>query len=123
MILATTDATPTTTTTATTATTKTTKTTKTFFLFFLIRVTPSEDPFNPITKESSTGCWVHICQRVNDLQDHKKDKVTISGTERFGLLEPAIITLLESLPNAEKCSRYKFKQKQQGLANEEIEFE
>jgi hypothetical protein len=46
---------------------------------------------------------------VNQLQDIKKDKVTISGTERFGLLEPNVVRLLEDLPNAEKCTKYKFK--------------
>jgi hypothetical protein len=52
---------------------------------------------------------VHICSRVNDLQDVKKDKVTISGTERFGLLEPKVVRLLEDLPAADQCLKYKFK--------------
>lgn len=38
--------------------------------------------------------------------------MTISGTERFGLLEPNIVKLLEELPNAEKCTRYNFKFKE-----------
>lgn len=75
----------------------------------LYRVTPAEDFNNPIVKESSTGAWVYICQRVNDLQDVKKEKVTISGTERFGLLEPNVIRLLEDLENSDKAIRYKFK--------------
>lgn len=50
------------------------------------KVTSEEDPENPIIRDSSTGCWVYICNRVNQLQDVKKEKVTISGTERFGLL-------------------------------------
>lgn len=75
----------------------------------LYRVTCSEDPDNPIIRESSTGCWVYICTRVNDLQDVKKEKVTISGTERFGLLDQNIIKLLEELPNSEKCTKYNFK--------------
>jgi hypothetical protein len=75
----------------------------------LYRVTPEEDPSNPITRESSTGCWVYICNRVNQLQEVKKEKVTISGTERFGLLEHNVVRLLEDLPLAEKCTKYKFK--------------
>lgn len=38
----------------------------------IYKVTPEEDPENPIIKDSSTGCWVYICQKVNDLQDVKK---------------------------------------------------
>lgn len=66
----------------------------------MYRVTSSEDADHPIIRESSSGCWHHISSRVNDLQDVKKEKVTISGTERFGLLEPNVIKLLESLPDA-----------------------
>lgn len=75
----------------------------------IYKVIPEEDSDNPIIKDSSTGCWVHICQRVNNLQDVKKEKVTISGTERFGLLEQNVVRLLEDLPEAEKCTKYKFK--------------
>lgn len=39
----------------------------------------------------------------------KKEKVTISGTERFGLLEPNVVRLLEELTNADKCTKYVFK--------------
>jgi len=75
----------------------------------LYRVTSSEDPDNPIVRDSSTGCWVYICHKVNDIADVKKQKVTISGTERFGLLEPNVCRILEFLPDAEKCMKYKFK--------------
>jgi len=80
----------------------------------------TEDPDNPIVKESSTGCWVQICQKVNEISDHKKEKVTISGTERFGLLEPNVVRILEDLPNAELCSRYivKYKNLKQSLEDD-----
>eukprot|EP01016_Furgasonia_blochmanni_P047724 TRINITY_DN7041_c0_g1_i5.p1 TRINITY_DN7041_c0_g1~~TRINITY_DN7041_c0_g1_i5.p1 ORF type:complete len:195 (+),score=62.95 TRINITY_DN7041_c0_g1_i5:68-586(+) len=78
----------------------------------IYKVTSNEDQENPIIKDSSTGCWVHVLQRVNDLQEVKKAKVTISGTERFGLLEPNVVRVLEYLPNAEKCSKYKFKHRE-----------
>ena len=35
--------------------------------------------------------------------------MTISGTDRFGLLEPNIVKLLEELPGADLCSKYNFK--------------
>lgn len=63
---------------------------------------------------------MYICQRVNQLQEVKKDKVTISGTERFGLLEPNVTRLLEDLSDAEKCSKYKFKYKQIGDGQSEV---
>lgn len=78
----------------------------------IYKVTSEEEPHRPITRDSSTGCWVYICQRVNMLQEVKKEKVTISGTERFGLLEPNVVRLLEDLVDADKCTKYKFKYKQ-----------
>ncbi len=39
--------------------------------------------------------------------------MTISGTERFGLLEPNIVKLLEELPGADKCYKYNFKYRNQ----------
>lgn len=54
---------------------------------------------------------MHICRKVNDLQDQKKQKVTISGTERFGLLEMTIVRLLENLEKSDQCSKYIFKSK------------
>lgn len=38
----------------------------------IYKVTPEEDPTNSIMKDSSTGCWVYICNRVNQLQEVKK---------------------------------------------------
>ena len=75
----------------------------------IYKVTCSDVPDSPIIKDSSTGCWVYICKKVNDMAEHKKQKVTISGTERFGLLEDTVRKILENLPNSEKCSNYAFK--------------
>lgn len=75
----------------------------------IFKVTSSEDPDNPIIRDSSTGCWIYICKKVNDLSDTKKEKVTISGTERFGLIDQMIASLVERLPDATKCKKYKFK--------------
>jgi hypothetical protein len=75
----------------------------------IFKVTSSEDPDHPIIRDSSTGCWIYICKKVNDLSDNKKEKVTISGTERFGLIDHMIASLVERLPDAGKCKKYKFK--------------
>ena len=77
----------------------------------MYKVTSSEDPDHPIVRDSSTGCWIYICKKVNDISDSRKSKITISGTERFGLLDPVVVSLLESLKNAEKCQKYIFKSK------------
>ncbi len=73
------------------------------------KIVSDEHPDKVIIKDSSTGCWVHVCKGVNNLREIKKAKVTISGTERFGLLESNVVRLLEHLPNAEKCFKYNFK--------------
>eukprot|EP00828_Plagiopyla_frontata_P047027 TRINITY_DN8581_c0_g1_i5.p2 TRINITY_DN8581_c0_g1~~TRINITY_DN8581_c0_g1_i5.p2 ORF type:complete len:117 (-),score=19.72 TRINITY_DN8581_c0_g1_i5:52-402(-) len=83
----------------------------------MYRVTSQEDPEHPIIRESSSGCWHYISSRVNELQDVKKEKVTISGTERFGLLESNVVKLLESLPEAQLCNKYNFKYKGVSLTN------
>ena len=75
----------------------------------IYKVTSSEDPDKPIIKDSSTGCWVHVCKKVNDMSENRKDKVTISGTERFGLLETTVRKVLEHLPEAEKSVNYNFR--------------
>lgn len=70
----------------------------------------NEDPDNPIIRDSSTGCWIAVCNKINILQGSKRSKVTISGTDRFGLSDSNVVRLLQSLPNADKCSKYIMKQ-------------
>jgi len=84
-------------------------------------VTSSEDPDHPIVRDSSTGCWVYICQKVNEIAEVKKAKVTISGTERFGLLEPNAARILEHLEYAEKCYKYNFKYRVVDKDNSDVE--
>ncbi len=47
-----------------------------------------------------------ICNRTNDLNPVKRQVVTISGPERFGLSDPIIVKLIQELPNADKCTKY-----------------
>lgn len=35
----------------------------------IYKVTCSEDPDNPIIRDTSTGCWVHICKLVDGLAE------------------------------------------------------
>ena len=66
------------------------------------KVTSSEDPEHPIIKDSSTACWSVVGNAINKLQGNKRKKVTISGTERFGLCDSKVSKLLATLPNADK---------------------
>jgi hypothetical protein len=66
------------------------------------KITSSEDVENPIIRDSSTACWNVVGNAINELQGNKRKKVTINGTERFGLSDPKVFKLLSSLPNAEK---------------------
>eukprot|EP00347_Sterkiella_histriomuscorum_P008411 403345196 len=74
----------------------------------MFKVTCSEDPANPIIKDSSSGVWIEICKKINDLSGSKRTNVTVSGPDRYGLAEPGVNQLLQSLPNSEKCQKYKF---------------
>ena len=65
------------------------------------KVTSSEDPDHPIIKDSSTACWSVVGNAINKLQGNKRKKVTISGTERFGLCDSKVSRLLANLPNAD----------------------
>ena len=75
----------------------------------IYKVICSEDPNNPIIRDSSTGCWIYICKKVNEIAENRKSKIAISGTERFGLLDTVVISLLQNLENADKCTKYIFK--------------
>lgn len=66
------------------------------------KLTSSEDVEHPIIRDSSTACWIVVGNAINELQGNKRKKVTISGTERFGLIDPKVVKLLSTLPNADK---------------------
>ena len=73
----------------------------------LFKVTPMSDPENPLISNASSGVWIEICKRVNELQGGGRQKVTVSGPDRYGLTEPGVGQLLSCLPNAEKCARFR----------------
>ena len=72
----------------------------------LYKVTPLDDPENSITKDSSTGCWIEICKKLNDIQHTRRSNVTVSGPERFGLSDLHVIKMIQTLPNVEKCVKF-----------------
>ena len=73
------------------------------------RIVCNDNPNEPIEENSSTGCWKVVAERINELNDKKRPKVTISGTERFGLCDNIVVQLMQMLPDAEKCDKYIFK--------------
>ncbi len=76
----------------------------------MFRVTSSEEPDNPIVKESTSGCWLEFAKKIEVLQNLRKGgKVTVSGPDRYGLQEQSVVKLIQQLPNADKCKKYIFK--------------
>lgn len=73
------------------------------------KVTCKEDEYNPIIKDTCTGCWIVVCNKINDIQKNRKSKVTISGTDRFGISEPSVSKILQTLEGVEKCMKYNWK--------------
>ena len=64
------------------------------------------DPEHPLVSNASSGVWIEILKRVNELSGSARTKVTVSGPDRYGLTEPGVGQLLSCLPNAEKCARF-----------------
>ena len=75
----------------------------------LFRVTPMQDrqpsEEHAILRDSCTGCWIVICNRVNELQKSRRSKVTVSGTDRFGLWDANVVNLIHELPGAEYLAK------------------
>ena len=56
----------------------------------LYKVTCMEDPENPIVRDASSASWIEICKKINDVNNMGRNKVTVSGPDRYGLAEPAV---------------------------------
>ncbi len=62
----------------------------------MFRVTSSEDPNNPIVKESTSGCWLEFAKKIEVIQNLRKGgKVTVSGPDRYGLQEHSVVKLIQ----------------------------
>jgi len=61
----------------------------------LFKVTCSDEPDDPIIRETASGAWLIFVQRIANMQDStRKCKPSVSGPDRFGLSEPAVLRLL-----------------------------
>jgi len=77
------------------------------------QITPEDDPDQPIIGSSATAVWKTVLERVNALKTEQSGKrmfAAISGPEYFGFSQPTVAKLIQDLPNADKCERYKMKQ-------------
>ena len=75
----------------------------------LFRVTCSDES-EPIIQNSSTSCWNIIINKINEISPEKmRTSFSVSGPEKYGLTEPIVYKLIQQLPNAEKCVKYKMK--------------
>ena len=72
----------------------------------MFAVTCSEDPHNPIIKESASGAWNEIVKKINEIQLVKKENPSVSGPDKFGLTHPKVVKLIQDLPNADKCLNF-----------------
>ena len=73
------------------------------------RLTPEDDRGNTIVGHTATAVWSEVLKLVKEKRvDSEKSMGNISGPEYFGFSHPTIARLLEELPDAQKCTRYKF---------------
>lgn len=61
----------------------------------MFKVTNTEDIDNPIIKSDPTECWNYIYEIAGLLNNKTIEKLAISGTERFGLLDSSVIKFIE----------------------------
>lgn len=72
----------------------------------MFRVTPDDAPDLAVEHDSASGAWVAIEQGVLECRGIKRDKVTVRGTEMFGLSHSIVSMLIQELPNVDKCVRF-----------------
>lgn len=68
-------------------------------------VIPSDNPEGKVESTTTTGSWGRIIREANRLRGRSITN-SIAGPDYFGLMTPAIIFLLQRLPNVDKCSKY-----------------
>ena len=75
----------------------------------LFLVYPENDPENVFQGATPTAPWSQAMKAIANLKSDKGRAPSISGPEAFLLTQPAVINLIQNLPNARKCTQYKFK--------------
>lgn len=72
----------------------------------IFRVIADDAPNDIIERDTASGAWVEVSLRCHKLRGSQRNKVTVSGTEMFGLSHPDIAALVLELPGVEKCEKF-----------------
>lgn len=72
----------------------------------LFEMVAEDDPDNPVRASSSSQCHAQVLKAINKARG-KIATNTGSGPDFFGYGNPTIMNLIQKLPNAEKCTKYK----------------
>ena len=60
----------------------------------MFKVTCDDDPHNPIISDTASGAWLHFIKKTNEIQPVPKVKPSVSGPEKFGIAEPAVLRII-----------------------------
>eukprot|EP00871_Galdieria_phlegrea_P004480 jgi/Galph1/5032/GphlegSOOS_G57.1 len=75
----------------------------------LFRVTCEDLPEYVFEETSASGCWCRILKVIRERtpEDRRRSHVSVSGPEYFGFVNPLVLEMIQELPNADHCERYK----------------
>ncbi|GJD12175.1 Chromodomain-helicase-DNA-binding protein 6 [Galdieria sulphuraria] len=75
----------------------------------LFRVTCEDLPDHIFEETSASGCWCRILKVIRERtpEERRRSHVSVSGPEYFGFVNPLVLEMIQELPNADLCERYK----------------
>ncbi|KAG2172041.1 hypothetical protein INT43_001518 [Umbelopsis isabellina] len=71
------------------------------------RITPEDAKEEELVSATATGVWTTIVKRANQIRQRDVSN-SVSGPEYFGFAHPTIAKMIQDLPGAERCGRYKW---------------
>lgn len=80
----------------------------------IFEMASEETPNKPIQATSATACHHAVLKAINEARDKQATNAG-SGPEFFGFSHPTILNLIQTMSNAEKCTKYKPTHFQQAL--------
>ncbi|KAK4526530.1 hypothetical protein GAYE_SCF25G4446 [Galdieria yellowstonensis] len=75
----------------------------------IFRVTCEDLPDQVFEETSASGCWSRILKIIRERtpEERRRSHVSVSGPEYFGFVNPLVLEMIQELPNADLCERYK----------------
>lgn len=75
----------------------------------LFRVTCEDLPGHVFEETSASGCWCRILKVIRERtpEERRRSHVSVSGPEYFGFVNPLVLEMIQELPGADLCERYK----------------